>query len=518
MQDWVGDDLLRLGSWIYDGIPHRLLRYKDVLWGKLYVETMIRKVLNFNGQIYFSNHHLSHAASAFFASPFDRAALLTIDGVGEYATMTYGLGKDDKLYIYKQINYPDSIGLLYSALTSYLGFSANTSEYKVMGLSAYGSRDRVANSFYRKLRSLVDLCEDGSFRIDMSYFDFYSTRKMVTTKFNRLMGGAGRNSSDVVSQRHMDLAAALQMVTEDAIFAMMRHVARETQEDCLCYSGGVALNSVANGKIHSETPFKSLFIQPAAGDSGSSIGAAYVAYHHILGRKSTEGLSSIYLGPSFSDEQIGFYLDLNDINYHYIPAQDLFLKRVAELIAVDKIIGWFQGRMEWGPRALGARSILANPCNQNMRDIINMKVKHREEFRPFAPVVCTEHAEKFFELVEPSNSATDFMLMVHPVREEFRASLPAVTHVDGTARVQTVSKEQNPLYYGLIREFGRLTGVPMLINTSFNIRGEPIVCTPDDAYRCFTGTAIDALAMGSFLVLRDETERDRWDSKVQAVD
>jgi len=518
IQDWVGDDTSRLGSWVYEGTPHKLLRYKDLFWGKLYIETMIRKVLNFSGKIYFSTHHLSHAASSFYASPFDRSAVLTIDGVGEHATMTCGFGDGDKLSIHKQINYPDSIGLFYSVLTAYLGFSVNNSEYKVMGLSAYGEKNKQRNPFYKKLRSLVEIRSDGSFNFYKKHFDFSSIRKMFHSSFEHFMGFPARKPADEVSQTHMDIAAALQLVTEEIVFAIMTNLANETGVKNLCYAGGVALNSVANGKVFAETPFEKLYVQPASGDGGSSVGAAYVAYHHILGEKRAEPLKSVYLGPCFTDQQIKFYLDLNGIKYRHILDQNELIKEVASSLADNKIVGWFQGRMEWGPRALGARSILANPGEASMQDIINVKVKHREEFRPFAPVVCKDDAGLFFELPNNNTDATDYMLMVYPVKEEYRKKIPAVTHVDGSARMQTVLESQNEKYYRLIKEFGRQTGLPMLINTSFNIRGEPIVCTPNDAYKCFTGTAIDVLVMGGFIVLRDENKQDWWDSEALAND
>lgn len=518
MQSWVGDDTPRLGSWVNEGVPHKLLRYKDLFWGKLYIETMIRKVLNFNGKIYFSTHHLSHAASSFYASKFEQSAVLTIDGVGENATITCGYGDGNNLEIQKQINYPDSIGLFYSIITSFLGFSVNNSEYKVMGLSAYGEKDKKLNPFYKKLRSLVEIKADGSFRFESRYFDFSSSQKMFHHSFQGYMGLPMRKPTEELLPIHMNIAAALQLITEEMIFSIMRNLAAETDSKNLCYAGGVALNSVANGKIFDETPFENLYVQPASGDGGASVGAAYVAYHQIIGKKRVEPLKNVYLGPSFTDKQIKFYLDLNKIKYRYVQKQEDLLKKVASYLANNKIVGWFQGRVEWGPRALGARSILANPGEASMQDIINVKVKHREEFRPFAPVVCKDDAERFFELPNKDTDATDYMLMVHPVREKFRKKVPAVTHVDGSARMQTVLKSQNERYYNLIKEFGNQTGLPMLINTSFNIRGEPIVCTPNDAYMCFTGTAIDVLVMGNFILLRDDNEKDWWDSEALAND
>ncbi len=499
--DWMGDD------------SHLVwLRYKDLLPGKIYIKATIRKVLNYKNNIYFCNHHQSHAASSFFTSPFKKAAILTVDGVGEWSSTTYGYGEDNKIHLLKDIKYPHSIGLLYSTITAYLGFSVNNSEYKVMGLSSYGDMNKKTNQFYSQLRKVIDVKKDGSFRLDMSYFDYLHKERMPSNKLCSILEGPISPKGCRITQRHKDIAAAVQLITEEVLLKLLNHVFDVTKCINLCVAGGVALNSVFNGKILKNTPFKDIFIQPAAGDGGGSIGAAYFCYNHILKNKKREVQKTAFWGPEFSDKLIKFYLDLNDITYREFTSKEKLVQTTAKLIHQNNVIGWFQGRMECGPRALGSRSILANPTNPEMREILNLKVKHREEFRPFAPAVCEDDALKYFDCDKPIPLPTDFMLMVYPIREEWHKKIPAVTHVDGSGRLQTIRRGQNPLYFDLIKEFGELSGIPILINTSFNIRGEPIVCTPDDAYKCMMGTEIDYLIMGNFLIKRLYNPKDVWNS------
>lgn len=487
-------------------------------FGKLYIKSIIKNTLKYNGKIYFCTHHQAHAASSFFTSPYNKAAILTIDGVGEWSTTTYGYGESNKIHLLKDIKFPHSLGLLYSTITAYLGFSVNNSEYKVMGLSAYGNMNKATNEYYKKLKQVIDVKEDGSFRLEMKYFDYINRERMPSEELCRLLGGPASKIGSEITSRHKDIAAALQMITEEVLLKLLNHVYNATKCKNLCLAGGVALNSVANGKILKNTPFESIFIQPAAGDGGASIGAAYFCYNHILGNTKREIQKTAYLGPEYSDDLIKFYLDLNNIKYYEFKNKRELIKETARLIYKNKVIGWFQGRMEWGPRALGARSILSNPCNKKMSEILNLKVKHRERFRPFAPVVCRDDALKYFECDEPIPLTADFMLMVYPIRKKYRVKIPAVTHVDGSGRLQTIRRDQNPDYYDLIKKFGKLSGIPMLINTSFNIRGEPIVCTPDDAYRCMMGTGIDYLAMGKFLIKRSNNPKDYWHSESFAKD
>ena len=480
---------------------------------KLLIKKSIRKI-GYEKEIYFTEHHEAHAASCFLPSPFKEAAFLTIDGVGEWATTTIGIGKENKVQILKEIKFPHSLGLLYSTLTAYLGFSVNNSEYKVMGLSAYGNPE----PYYAKLRKTIDLKEDGSFRLKMKYFDFHYKPWMPSKELYKLLGGPIKTKDAPLTQRHKDIAAALQKVTEEVVFKILNNLHKETKLDNLCIAVGVALNSVANGKILKNIPFKKIWIQPAAGDSGCSIGAALSCYHQILNYKKRFEQKDCYLGPSYDNKYIQNFLDSHFVRYIEFESQKELIKRTAKLINDSNIIGWFQGRMEWGPRALGARSILSNPSNPDMQAILNEKVKHREKFRPFAPVVCEDDALTYFDCDIPIPEPTDFMLMVYPVKEKWHKKIPAVTHVDGSGRLQTVRRFQNPLYYDLIKEFGKLSGIPILINTSFNIRGEPIVCNPKDAYLCMMGTGIDYVVMGNFLIKRADNPRDIWDSEKYATD
>ncbi|MCD6024052.1 MAG: carbamoyltransferase [Fibrobacteria bacterium] len=480
---------------------------------KLRLRKLVRKNLGYEGEVYYLDHHLSHAAGAFYPSPFDEAAVLTVDGVGEWTTTGLGMGRGTALDLTHEIRFPDSIGLLYSTVTAYLGFSVNNSEYKVMGLSAYGEKDPARNPWYPKMRRVIDLKPDGSYRLDRSYFDYEHAERMPSKKFCALFGGPPRAPEAPVEKRHEDIAAAVQLVTEEAVFAMLGHLHRLTGCPNVVLSGGVALNSVMNGKILSETPFEKVWIQPNSGDGGSSMGAALYVYHALMSHPRSYRLDNPFIGPGFSAEEVEAFLKERGIAYHRYPSREALLQDTARRIAGNEIVGWFQGRGEWGPRALGARSILSNAGNPAMRDILNLKVKHREAFRPFAPSVRAEEALKYFECDEPLPLPADFMLMVYPVRPEWRARLAAVTHVDGSGRLQAVQRAQHPLYYDLIGEVGKITGVGVVINTSFNVRGEPIVATPEQAYRCMMGTAIDCLVMEDFLILRSENARDAWDSE-----
>ncbi len=485
---------------------------------KLRVVKTIRKKLKYNGDIMFIDHHLAHAASSFLVSPFKRAAIVTVDGVGEWTTTTYGTGNENNINLMKEIRFPSSIGLLYSTITAYLGFSVNNSEYKVMGLAPYGNMNPGTNEHYHKLRKVIDIKEDGSYRFDMSYFKYHYADRMPSGKLCRLLGGPVRKPESELTQRHKDIAAAAQLITEEIMTKILNFVQKETKLDDIVIAGGVALNSVYNGKILRKTNFKRIWIQPNATDGGTSIGVVSYIYNSILNHKRNYSMTDAYLGPGFSNYEIKKFLDENKIKYVEFRNDKDLADSTAELIFNNNVVGWFQGRMEWGPRALGARSILSNPCNPKMQEILNLKVKHREKFRPFAPVVCEDDALRYFDCDNPIPEPTDYMLMVYPIRKEYHQKIPAVTHVDGSGRLQTIRRSQNPLYYDLIKEFGKLSGIPILINTSFNIRGEPIVCTPYDAYKCMMGTGIDCLMMGRFLIRREDNSRDEWDSEKTAKD
>lgn len=484
---------------------------------KLRMPRTFRKKLKYKGNIIFIQHHLAHAASSFLVSPFEEAAILTVDGVGEWTTTAIGYAKGSHIELYDHIEFPHSIGLLYSTITAYLGFTVNSGEYKVMGLAPYGNMDPKTNPYYSKLKKVIDIKEDGSYQLDMSYFVYHYKASMPSEKLCGLLEGPIRKKEEL-TQRHKDIAAALQLVTEEAIFKMLNHIHKRTKCDNVCMAGGCALNSVANGKILKNTPFKKIWIQPNASDGGTCIGAAFYLYNTILGKKREYIMHDAYLGPAYSSNYIKRFLDSNGIKYDSFKDEDELVKKTAELIFKDNVIGWFQGRMEWGPRALGSRSILSNACNQKMQAILNEKVKHREKFRPFAPAVCEDDALKYFECDNPVPLPTDFMLMVYPIRKEYCKNIPAVTHVDGSGRLQTIRRKDNGLYYDLIKEFGKLSGIPIIINTSFNIRGEPIVCSPYDAYKCMMGTGIDYLVMDKFLVKRADNPKDMWDSEKLADD
>jgi len=479
---------------------------------KLRVVSKIKKTLKYKKDVLFVEHHLAHAASSYLVSPFKEAAILTIDGVGERATTAFGHAKGSDIKITKEINFPHSIGLLYSAVTAHLGFSVNNSEYKVMGMSPYGKP-----TYYDKFRKIVDIKEDGSYKLDMSYFVYHYKMAMPGLKFIKEFGPV-REKEGKIEQKHKDIAKSLQVITEDAIFAMLNNLYKETKCENLCIAGGCALNSVANGKILKETPFKNIYIQPAAGDGGTSIGAAYYIYNSVLGKKRNFVLKNSSLGPSYSAKSIKRFFDKLGVKYSEFKSNKELIKTTAKLIKEENVIGWFHGRMEWGPRALGNRSILSDATNPKMKNILNLKVKHREHFRPFAPVICEDDAKDYFECDDPVPIPTDFMLMVYPIKKNKQKLIPSVTHVDGSGRLQTIRREQNPLYYDLIKEFGKLTGVPILINTSFNIRGEPIVCNPFNAYKCMMGTGIDCIVIDKFLVKRADNPQHMWDSEELADD
>jgi carbamoyltransferase len=509
----------------------RSFRMALPLWlrEKLFLKSLLASELkalepkfDWDKRLAFSEHHLSHAASAFYPSPFQRAAVLTMDGVGEWATTSAGVGNGHELKIQKEINFPHSLGLLYAAFTYYTGFKVNSGEYKVMGLAPYGI-PKYAQLIYD---NLIDLKPDGSFRLNLDYFNYCTGLTMTNERFDALFDGAPRMPAAPLEQRHMDLAASIQVVIEEAVLRLSRSLAEETGEANLCLAGGVALNCVANGKVLRDGKFENIWVQPAAGDSGGALGAALTIYHLYADRPRTvantpDGMAGSYLGPEFDDGETQTRLKAAGARYAILP-RDQLLERTAHALADGKAVGWFQGRMEFGPRALGNRSILADPRDPQMQKKLNLKVKYRESFRPFAPSVLREHVSEWFDIDVDS----PYMLMVAPVHERHRremtseeqrlfgidklnvprSSVPAVTHVDYSARVQTVHRETNPLYHDLIGRFHRLTGCPVLVNTSFNVRSEPIVCTPEDAFRCFMGSEIDVLAAGSCYLIKDEQD------------
>ena len=500
---------------------------------KLWMKEFIKKQLGFEGAILFPEHHESHAASAFFASPFQKAAFLTIDGVGEWTTTSYGVGENNQISIMEEMHFPHSLGLLYSAFTYYTGFKVNSGEYKVMGLAPYGRpvyKDLI-------LTELMDLKEDGSFKLNMKYFNYCAGLTMTSAKFHRLFGGAPRRPESTVTQRDMDLARSVQEVTEEVMLRIARHIHCRTGQENLCLAGGVALNCVGNGKILREGPFENIWIQPAAGDAGGALGAALFAWYQYLdNERRADGahdfMRGSFWGPEFTNEDIRLYLEQNEIPGEELSSEEL-PERIADLIAAEKTIGWFQGRMEFGPRALGARSIIGDARSPRMQETMNLKIKFRESFRPFAPTVLRERVSDYFDL----DGESPYMLLVAPVKESIRREMtaqeqsyfgleqlhvvrsviPAVTHVDYSARVQTVAEEINPVYYKMIKAFERRYGCPVIINTSFNVRGEPIVCTPEDAYLCFMRTKMDYLVLGNYLLSKEKQKplsRDiDWRSK-----
>jgi carbamoyltransferase len=456
---------------------------------KLAIPALISEELQYEGPVYMIEHHLSHAASAFLVSPFREAALLTVDGVGEWSTATYGRGKDADIDLFQEIRFPHSLGLLYTAVTSYLGFKVNSAEYKVMGLAPYGTP-----KYEREVNELIEVAADGSFRLDMDYFAYHYGLRMTNERFHRLFGGEPRSPEAPLEQRHKDIAASVQKVTEDVMLKMARHLHRETGLPNLCLAGGVALNCVANGRIAREGPFEEIFVQPAAGDAGGALGVAAYLQHHVFGQPRNFVMRSALLGPGYESDEIRAFLEVKGAVFEELEREAL-LASTAAAIADQEVVGWFQGRMEFGPRALGARSILADARNPENQDRVNLKIKFRESFRPFAPAVLAERAGEFFELDRES----PFMMLVAQTRDG-RAKLPATTHVDGSARVQTVDRETNPLFHDLLVAFAAATGTPVLINTSFNVRGEPIVCSPADALTCFLTTGMDRLVIDRFVL------------------
>jgi carbamoyltransferase len=532
---------------------------------KLWLPDVLAKELDYEGTILFPEHHESHAASAFYASPFQRAAFLTTDGVGEWTTTSWGTGNGNNLDILSEIEFPHSLGLLYSAFTYFTGFRVNSGEYKLMGLAPYGKPQYV-----QTIRDhLIDIKDDGSYRLNLDYFTFPVGLEMTGKKFADLFGGEARKPESPMTQREMDLARSIQVVTEEVILKMAQHIHHETGEENLCLAGGVALNCVANGKLLRESPFKNLWIQPASGDAGGALGAALMVWHDYLGKEriadgETDFMRGSYLGASSTDEEIEAFLTSNNIPFEQVGYENL-PQRTAKLLATGKVVGWFQGQMEFGPRALGNRSILADSRGQEVQKIVNLKIKFRESFRPFAPSVLQEKAPNWFDL----STESPYMLLVADVHKSLEnntnpeiqpeiqnepinlkpqtsnqpqtsnlkpqtsnlkpqtsnlkpqtlqnrltttqatSPIPAVTHVDGSARVQTVSAAMNPLYHRLLEAFEQETGCPVLVNTSFNVRGEPIVCTPEDAFRCFRNTHLDVLVLGSYLITKDMLPEDQ---------
>ncbi len=488
---------------------------------KLFMKEFIKKELAYDGKIIFTEHHESHAASAFFPSPFQEAAFLTMDGVGEWATSSYGIGKDNTVTLLAETRFPHSLGLLYSAFTYYTGFKVNSGEYKVMGLAPYGEpryKDLI-------LTELMDLKEDGSFKLNMEYFDYCVGLTMTSKKFEKLFGGPPRKPETLLTQREMDLARSIQEVTEEVMLRMARHIYRETGQHNLCLAGGVSLNCVGNGRILREGPFTDIWIQPAAGDAGGALGAAlFVWFQYLENPRIADNQRDFqhgsYLGPEYKNGYIADYLQRNNIPYTELQDSEI-PDKIADLIAQEKVIGWFEGRMEFGPRALGARSIIGDARSPRMQEVMNLKIKFRESFRPFAPSVLKERVSDYFEM----DCESPYMLLVAPVKKELcremtdeeqkrfgldklhvvRSTIPAITHVDYSARIQTVSRDENPLFYAVIKKFDEKYGCPVVINTSFNVRGEPIVCTPEDAYLCFMRTNIDYLIMGNYLL--DKTQQ-----------
>jgi carbamoyltransferase len=512
------------------GIRSFLMSMPLWLKEKLWMPSLIREGLDYEGPIIFPEHHESHAASAFFPSPFESAAFLTMDGVGEWATTSFGVGEGNRVTIRGELNFPHSLGLLYSAFTYFTGFKVNSAEYKVMGLAPYGEPKYVQTIYDR----LLDLKEDGSFKMNMDYFDYCAGLRMTNGKFAKLFGGPARQQESKLTQREMDLARSLQEVTEEIMLRMSRHVHRETGKKNLVLAGGVALNCVGNGRILREGPFENIWIQPAAGDAGGALGAALFTWYTYLDNPRTlkeqgDMQQGSYLGPAYSDSVIEQFLKKNEIVYRYLPTEEL-PETVAELIATENVIGWFQGRMEFGPRALGSRSIIGDARSPKMQSVMNLKIKFRESFRPFAPSILIDRVSDYFEIDRES----PYMLLVAPVVKEkriamtdkqeslfgidklnvVRSEVPAVTHIDYSARIQTVHRETNPLYYDTINAFYKKTGCPAIINTSYNVRGEPIVCRPEEAYRCFMRTHMDYLVMGNYLIAKTEqkvlSEDSNW--------
>lgn len=474
---------------------------------KMWIPQRISEELNFDRRVLFADHHMSHAASAFLVSPFEESAILTLDGVGEWETTTYGRGKGHDIQLVKSIWFPHSLGMLYSAFTYYLGFRVNSAEYKVMGLAPFGEP-----RFYELImKELVNVCDDGSFRLNMKYFSFHYGLTMTEWRFEKLFGEKRRDPESKLSQFHKDMAASIQKVTDTLVVGMAHHVQKETGLKNLCMAGGVALNCVSNSKVLEQTDFKELFVQPAAGDAGGAVGAAYYVYNTVLKHKRNYVMDDVFLGPEYSDDEIEEFLKKYAIEYRKCDRQRL-LEETASLLVQQKVIGWFQGRMEFGPRSLGSRSIIADARNPKNQSVVNLKIKFRESFRPFAPTVLEDRTSEYFKFDRPS----PFMLFVATVRDDKR-EIPAVTHVDGSARLQTISRKQNALYYDLIKEFDRQTGCPVIINTSFNVRGEPIVCSPEHAWKCFMRTEMDHLVMGSFIISKANNPKEKFAGMLNEV-
>lgn len=490
---------------------------------KLHLPREIRQGLGgaYHKAITFTEHHESHAASAFFPTPFEDAAFLTLDGVGEWATASYGVGHGNRIELTHELRFPHSLGLLYSAFTYYTGFKVNSGEYKLMGLAPYGEP-----TYADLIRDhLIDLKPDGSFRMDMAYFRYCEGLHMTSPAFDALFGGPRRDPESPVTTREMNLAASIQVVTEEIMLAAARHVHRETGQRNLCLAGGVALNCVGNGRLLRESPFDDIWIQPAAGDAGGALGVGLFIWHQLLDQPrppaAQDRQQGSLLGPRFTDDELSTFLDAQGAVYHRFDDELALCERVAELLAGEQVVGWFQGRMEFGPRALGSRSILGDPRSRDMQSVMNRKIKFRESFRPFAPSVLHDRVSEYFDMAKGQDSP--YMLLVAPVHDSVRVSdaddsgleglaklqvprstVPAITHVDYSARVQTVDAGRHGRYHSLLRAFERRTGCPMLINTSFNVRGEPIVCQPDQAYRCFMATNMDVLVMEGLVLLKQE--------------
>jgi len=509
---------------------------------KFWMTHEIRKEIGFQGPLICPEHHQSHAASAFFPSPFERAAVLVMDGVGEWATSSYGVGNGHHLKIDSEIRFPHSLGLLYSAFTYYTGFKVNSGEYKLMGLAPYGEPTYVDTIY----RHLIDVKEDGSFRLNMDYFNYCTGFTMTNTRFNKLFGREPRKPESAISQLDMDLARSIQVVTEEIILRIGRHLHRVTGEKNLCLAGGVALNCVANGRLYREGPFERIWIQPAAGDAGGALGAALHVWHTELDKPRSplagaDRQHGSYLGTEYSDEEIEKFLLEKKAGFTKLPRTELGPK-VAEVVAGGNVVGWFNGRMEFGPRALGSRSIIGDPRSSEMQSLMNLKIKFREGFRPFAPSMMAERTKDWFEMdgvEERDDFSSPYMLIVGRVKKNklkpaspqagkargferlknVNSEIPAVTHVDNSARIQTVHKETNPDFHAVIRAFEKITGCPIIINTSFNVRGEPIVESPEDAYRCFMRTKMDYLVLGSFLLKKQEqpefVETKNWTTEFQ---
>ncbi|MFH1559947.1 MAG: carbamoyltransferase [Chloroflexota bacterium] len=485
-----------------------LFREAMLTWllDKLWVKGLIkdRTSVNSNEQILFSWHHLSHAASAFFCSPFEEAAILTVDAVGEWTTTLQGRGEGSQIHVSRELHFPHSLGLLYSAFTAFCGLEVNEGEYKLMGMAPYGEPKYVD-----KIYKLVDVGRDGSFSLDMDYFAFHrSSSQMFSSKFVKLFGEPkDPKRSDIIDPYYADMAASIQEVTEEILLKMANHLHQETGLSKLCMAGGVALNSVANGRILRETPFEEIYIQPASGDGGGALGAALYAYHMLLNKPRSFVMEHAYWGQEYDPSEIRTVLDAQGASYVELSNDDEVIEKTVDLLQNHKVVGWFQGGFEYGPRALGNRSILADPRQEDMKDLVNRKIKFREPFRPFAPSVVAERTEEFFALPNAlRHYPARFMLLVVDVKNDKRDAVPAITHVDGTARPQAVFKKTNERYYRLIQEFGEATGVPVVLNTSFNLKGEPIVNTPADALSTFMRSGMDALVLDRFLVTKSGEE------------